>query len=303
MLRNSYPEHDINQVFDYIDRILAGGDAAEAAGRELKLINSLFAALPVMGVEYGMQFLHGRRDLPENAQEILPLYIRFVNLVEYCELVEAMRQVPKAPTREQITDRMKMNSRLDELETAFAKPLLGFALGDNNDTSLESVSTQPDEQESAPIANNLVAEQSNTEGDNEGSGNNLHLMIASASIFPCKDPIKTALFYETRCGFTSTHLMDEAMPQIRLKRDNIEIVLVEADGDPCLPNREKYGIPYDLVIYSNEPKMLEIELSGQNVNIVKPLPSADEFQNVNREFVFEDNDGRHICISQIDTQA
>ncbi len=294
MLKNHYPEHDINQVFDYIDQVLEGGDAAKTAGSELKLLNSLFAALPVMGVEYGMQFLHGKRDLPSQAEELLPLYIRFVNLVQYCEIIEALRIVPKSPTHDEIMERMKMNSKLDELEPPFAQPLLGFRLNEEQDATSGEVPV--DTSSVTPDTNNSDREPSDEEGNN-----NLHLMIAAASVFPCKDPVQTALFYETKCGFTATHLLDEAMPQIRLKRDNIEIVLVEADGDSCLPNREKYGIPYDLIIFTNEPKMLEIELSGQNVKIVKPLPDAEEFQNVNREFVFEDNDGRHICISQIDT--
>lgn len=296
MLRNSYPEHDINQVFDYIDQVLAGGDAAKTAGSELKLLNSLFAALPVMGVEYGMQFLHGKRDLPPQAEELLPLYIRFVNLVQYCEIIVALRVVPKSPTHDEIMERMKMNSKLDELETPFAQPLLGFGLSEEQDAT--PVEVPADTSSATPDTNHSDGEPSDEEGNN-----NLHLMIASASVFPCKDTVQTALFYETKCGFTATHLLDEAMPQIRLKRDNIEIVLVEADGDSCLTNREKYGIPYDLIIFSNEPKMLEIELSGQNVKIVKSLPDAAEIQNVNREFVFEDNDGRHICISQIDALA
>ena len=36
----------------------------------------------------------------------------------------------------------------------------------------------------------------------------------------------------------------------------------------------------------------------KDVKIIKPLPEATSSSNINREFVFEDNDGRHICVSQ-----
>ncbi len=65
MPQAKYPEHDINQVFDYIHTILSSGNVAENALDEMSFLNRLFAALPVEAVEYGMQFLHGKRDLPK----------------------------------------------------------------------------------------------------------------------------------------------------------------------------------------------------------------------------------------------
>ena len=133
--------------------------------------------------------------------------------------------------------------------------------------------------------------------DAEGSSN-LHLMNDSAPVFVCKDALATALFYETKLGFSATHLDDESMPHICLNRDNIHIILVQAkEGDAVRPLRELYGIPYDLFIYVSEPMMLQLELQGAGVSIVKALDSADSSVNTNREFVFADNDGRHICVS------
>lgn len=281
MNEQNYPKHDINVIFENAEKVLSYGDSAESAKDELKLINTLFAALPVMGVEYGMRFLHGERDLPEEAQELLPLYIRFVNFLEYLETVEKLREIPSNPSTEEIMERVKLTNLLDETEKAFGKPILGINL--NEEQNKESVNNQ------APSA-------SDTGEENESS--NLHLMIACASVFACKDPIKTSIFYENECGFKASHLTDEALPHIRLSRDNIDIVLVSSEGSDTLPMRERFNIPYDMYIYTNEPKMLELELSAKNVKIVKPLPDAESGLNQNREFVFEDCDGRHICVSQ-----
>lgn len=284
MNEQNYPKHDINVIFENAEKVLSYGDSAESAKDELKLINTLFAALPVMGVEYGMRFLHGERDLPEEAQELLPLYIRFVNFLEYLETVEKLREIPSNPSTEEIMNRVKLTNLLDETEKAFGKPILGINL--NEDKS--SVSTE---------ANDATSD-SDSESDEGSESSNLHLMIACASVFACKDPIKTSIFYENVCGFKASHLTDEALPHIRLSRDNIDIVLVSSEGNDTLPMRERFNILYDMYIYTNEPKMLELELSSKNVNIVKQLPDTDSGLNQNREFVFEDCDGRYICVSQ-----
>ncbi len=281
MNEQNYPKHDINIIFENAEKALSYGDSAESAKDELKLINTLFAALPVMGVEYGMRFLHGERDLPKEAQELMPLYIRFVNFLEYLETVEKLREIPSNPSTEEIMNRVKLTNLLDETEKAFGKPILGINLNEEQN--------KVDNDSKAPA---------DSESDENNESSNLHLMIACASVFACKNPIKTSIFYENECGFKASHLTDEALPHIRLSRDNIDIVLVSSEGNDTLPMRERYNIAYDMYIYTNEPKMLELELSSKNVRIVKPLPDTDSGLNQNREFVFEDCDGRHICVSQ-----
>lgn len=283
MPSNTYPEHDINQVFDYLSSVLVHGDTAENALDELTFINRLFSALPAEAVEYGMQFLHGNRDLPKVCDEILPLYIRFVNLIEYCETIEKLREIPSDPTTEQIMERMRMNESLDEYEKPFCKPLLGFAY--NKDIPSEVDPTD------------LPEEDTNKEDEKKGSG--LHLMNGCAPVFPCIDILQTARFYESYLGFESVHLDDEAMPHIRLARDNIEIILVEKKTAHDLTTmRDNYGILYDLLIYVSEPMLLQNELINAGITIVKPLEDFNASSTTNREFVIEDIDGRHICFSQ-----
>lgn len=285
MLNKTYPEHDINEVFTWMDQVLSVGDCAANAMDELKFVNRLFAALPAEGVEYGMQFLNGNKKLPKICDEIMPLYIRFVNLASYCENIEFLRVVPSNPTSEDIKKRMDINNELDNLEKPFCKPLLGFKF--NSEVPATTIDTT-----------NINTDNNEPEDTKEGTSD-LHLMNASAPVFICDDPLKTALFYENSCGFATYHLDDENMPHIRISRDNIDIVLIaSANGAKARPNREAYGIPYDMYIYVSEPKMLELELNGKGVKIIKPLPEVSQSSTINREFVFEDIDGRHICVSQ-----
>ena len=288
MPQAQYPEHDINQVFDYIHTILSSGNVADNALDEMSFLNRLFAALPVQAVEYGMQFLHGKTDLPRSCDEILPLYIRFVNLVDYCEAIDILGQIPSTPSPEELKKRIELHQSLEEREKSFCRPLLGFAF--NNEKAPEKI--DPETVSSQP--------QDESETEEEGSSN-LHLMDGTAPILVCADPLKTSSFYETHLGFHAAHLDDESMPHIRLVRDNIEILLVKAEPEKAssvLPVRELYGIPYDLFIYCAEPMLLQMELKNNGVKLIKTLEDADTSKHTNREFVIEDIDGRHICISQ-----
>ena len=55
-----------------------------------------------------------------------------------------------------------------------------------------------------------------------------------------------------------------------------------------------------MYIYCSEPFLLHNEVAGNGIKIVEDLPEAKAAQDMttNRQFVFEDVDGRHICVSQ-----
>ena len=278
MLKKEYPAHDINLVFDMMQQTIDAGGTDEKAQDELLFLNHLFAALPPEAVEYGMMFLHGEKKLPGSVKEITPLFIRFVSLAEYCEKVDSLRSLPSNMTTQEILDRKSLMDSLEEHEKAFCKPLLGYQFNSKAQV------TAPD-----------CTDKNEAE---EGNGR-LLLMNNQAAVFVCPDPYKTSIFYETKLGFKAAHLDDEAMPHIRLTRDNIAILLVKGSGDITRPLR-KFGIKYDMYIYCSEPYLLLNELSGSEVKIVEQLPDAHEAKQmkVNRQFVFEDCDGRHICVSQ-----
>ena len=146
-----------------------------------------------------------------------------------------------------------------------------------------------------PLAEGQAAPAKSSDGNNEEEGGSgLHLMNQAAMVFGCVDPVKTALFYETKLGFKAAHLDDEKMPHIRLVRDNIVIALVKSPVRMALPSM------YDLIIYVTEPLLLYHEVKANGVKIIEELPDARESEKAktNRQFVIEDNDGRKICISQ-----
>ena len=279
MLEKEYPAHDINAVFDIMETTIKAGGTDEKAQDELLFLNHLFAALPPEAVEYGMMFLHGEKALPDSVKDIVPLFIRFVSLAEYLEKVEKLRVIPSNMTTQEALDRKALMDSLEEHENAFCKPLLGYQF--NSSTHV----TSPD------------CKDKNDEEDEDNG--RLLLMNNQAAVFVCPDPYRTSIFYETKLGFKAAHLDDETMPHIRLSRDNIAIVLVKGSGDIARPLR-KFGIKYDMYIYCSEPYLLQNELSAENVKIIEPLPEAGEAKQikVNRQFVFEDCDGRHICVSQ-----
>lgn len=276
MLSKNYPLHDINVVFDMFEETIKRGGVADNTGDELTFLNKLFANMPPEAAEYAMMMLHGTKgvDLPSNAQEIMPLYIRFLNLAEYLEKVDYLREVPSSPSMDEIMERHKMMDSLGEHEKAFCQEILGFKFN-SSEAALEK----------AP-------ETSEEKAEEEGSA--LHLMNAAAPVWACVDPVKTALFYEKHLGFKATHLSDEKMPHIRLTRDNIVIALVES------PVRIGSVAMYEFIIYASEPMLLYHELKTNGVDIIEDLPDANESEKAssNRQFVIKDCDGRKICISQ-----
>ncbi len=279
MTGREYPLHDINKVFDMFEEDIKAGGCADNAMEEMLLLNKLFASLPPEAVEYAMMFLHGNKDLPSSCDEIMPLFVRFLSLAEYLEKIASLKEVPAKLDNDFLTERQETIASLPEHEKAFGMPILGFRFSQESN-SVEAADEKDEEEE-------------------EGSGA-LHLMNASAAVFVCEDPLKTALFYETKCGFKASHLEDEKMPHIRLKRDNIAIVLAKGKKQAVRPLREMSDVLYDMYIYATEPYMLHKELEGAGVKIVEELQDANEAvrADTNRQFVFEDCDRRHICVSQ-----
>lgn len=279
MLKGDYPEHDMNKVFDMVYQTIEAGGTDDKCKDEADFLMHLFAGLPAEAVEYGMMFIHGTTNLPAAAQAIMPLYVRLMNLLEYCEKVESLRTIPETMSTEDIMARSDVISSLEGHEKFFGTPLMGFQM---NAASGEAVKAE--------------AEENAEEGEDKGR---LLLMNSQGAVFACEDPLKTALFYETKLGFSAAHLDDEAMPHIKLTRDNIAIILVRASGDITRPARE-FGVKYDMYIYCSEPYLMQNEIIGNELTIVEALPDAKEAQkmNTNRQFVFEDCDGRHICVSQ-----
>ena len=275
MLNKEYPLHDMNLVFDMIGDSIKKGGVHDKTEEEMNLLMHLYAGLPAEAVEQGMMFIHGRACEIPATSDIIPLHVRLMNLLEYLEKIEYLAEIPKTMSNDEIHKRSEILNSLDEHEKLFGTPLMGYQFNMGTSAPTEA-----------------------KEGEAEGSGR-LLLMNSQAAVFACEDIYKTAIFYEDKLGFKSTHLDDEAMPHIKLVRDNIAIVLVKGSGDITKPARN-FGIKYDMYIYCSEPFLLHNEVAGNGIKIVEDLPEAKAAQGMttNRQFVFEDIDGRHICVSQ-----
>lgn len=71
------------------------------------------------------------------------------------------------------------------------------------------------------------------------------------SVFPTPNIERTSEFYEKVMGFRAVKYLDVKDPYICLYRDNTEIILTKASTDKVYPNRELYGFPLIILIYSN----------------------------------------------------
>lgn len=275
MLNKEYPQHDMNLVFDMIENSIFKGGVHDKTAEEMNLLMHLYAGLPAEAVEQGMMFIHGRACEIPATSDIIPLHVRLMNLLEYLEKVEYLSEVPSTLSNDEIKKRSDILNSLEEHEKLFGTPLMGYQFNMGTNTPKEA-----------------------KEGE-ESEGQRLLLMNSQAAVFACEDIYKTALFYEDKLGFKAAHLDDEAMPHIKLVRDNIAIVLVKGEGAVTKPMRE-FGIDYDMYIYCSEPFLLHNEVAANGIKIIEALPEAKEAQkqNKNRQFVFEDIDGRHICVSQ-----
>ena len=117
-------------------------------------------------------------------------------------------------------------------------------------------------------------------------------MRGLSCIFPVPDIRRTAEYYVSALGFTAVEYLDVKEPHICLYLDKAEIILLQAERDRVLPNRELYGYGYDAYLYTEDQDALEKEFLSRGVKVVRPLGVTD-YQN--REFVIEDPDGRWLA--------
>ncbi|AIF67445.1 VOC family protein [Terribacillus saccharophilus] len=111
-------------------------------------------------------------------------------------------------------------------------------------------------------------------------------------IFPCPDIQKTAHYYE-KIGFRSVSYLNSAEPHICLYRDTIELILTQSSLARIFPNRTQYGYGYDAYFITEKQAAMQQEFVDKGITLVRPLMVTDYG---NKEFVFEDIDGRWIAV-------
>ena len=112
-------------------------------------------------------------------------------------------------------------------------------------------------------------------------------------IFPVPDIKKTAEYYVNKLGFYAVEYLDCKEPHICLYRDNSEIILLQANTDRVIPNRELYGYGFDAYLYTANQEEMAKEFLDKGVTFARELEVTD-YQN--KEFVIEDIDGRWLAV-------
>ncbi len=117
-------------------------------------------------------------------------------------------------------------------------------------------------------------------------------LLSSLQLFPSCDVDGCTKFYQS-IGFKAVPYLDCEEPHVCLYRDDVEIVLVRSSLERIVPNRIAHGYGYDAYFISRHQEELLQELRAKGVTIVRELGERDY---KNREFVFEDPEGRWIAI-------
>ncbi len=115
---------------------------------------------------------------------------------------------------------------------------------------------------------------------------------SSLQIFPSSAFLETKEFYE-QIGFRAVCYLDSNQPHICLYKDSIEIILTQSKLDKVTPNRDIHGYGYDAYFISTDQIDLYHEIKRKNIKIIRELNLTDYS---NKEFIFEDNEGRWIAI-------
>ena len=112
-------------------------------------------------------------------------------------------------------------------------------------------------------------------------------------IFPVPDIKKTTEYYVVKLGFRAVEYLECKEPHVCLYRDNSEIILLQANTDKVIPNRELYGYGFDAYLYTANQDEMAKEFMDKGVKFARELDVTD-YQN--REFVIEDIDGRWSAV-------
>ena len=118
-------------------------------------------------------------------------------------------------------------------------------------------------------------------------------------VFLTDDVIKTTDFYVNKLGFKFAKHLDKSQIFSTVYRDSIEIVIIQKRKGKIESNTEKYGTGEDAYIVVDTLDGVNIlfeEFKKNDIKIIKE-PSITDYGSL--EFIFEDIDGRNICVGLI----
>jgi len=118
-------------------------------------------------------------------------------------------------------------------------------------------------------------------------------------VFLTDDVVKTTDFYVNKLGFKYAKHFDKSEVFSTVYRDSIEIVILKKKKGKSESNMDKYGNGEDAYIVTDTLEgvnELFIEFKENGVKI-KREPCLTDYGSL--EFMFEDIDGRNICVGLI----
>lgn len=82
-------------------------------------------------------------------------------------------------------------------------------------------------------------------------------ILGLSCIFPVPNIKRTAEYYMSNLGFSAVEYLNCEEHHICLYLDQVEIILLQANTDRILPNRELYGYGYDAYLYTDKQEVME----------------------------------------------
>ena len=126
-------------------------------------------------------------------------------------------------------------------------------------------------------------------------------LVHVVPVLPTPNLGRTTAFYRDLLGFRAVEHLSSSEPYVALYLDGSEIVLVQAAKGEVLPNRQRYGAGYDLIMAPDAPAAIDdlhARLSDNGVPIVA-APRMHDYGGYSwYEMIVEDPDGRLICFGQ-----
>ncbi|MGZ3487754.1 MAG: VOC family protein [Isosphaeraceae bacterium] len=126
-------------------------------------------------------------------------------------------------------------------------------------------------------------------------------LVHVVPVLPTPDLARTTAFYRDLLGFRAVEHLASAEPFVALYLDGSEIVLVQTSKGEVLPNRQRFGAGYDLIMALDTPSAIDelhARLRASGVPIVA-VPAMRDYGSYRwYEMVVADPDGRLVCFGQ-----